>query len=63
MTQSAGESRMLSDGDLVGGSWFDPDSLFGGYEQSGLGREHGLPGFEAYLETKALGLPTVESAS
>jgi len=40
-----------------GGMWFGPDSPFGGYKQSGLGREHGLQGFEEYLETKTLGLP------
>jgi aldehyde dehydrogenase (NAD+) len=40
-----------------GGFWFGPDSPFGGYKQSGLGREHGLEGFEEYLETKTMGLP------
>ncbi|MEP6624174.1 MAG: aldehyde dehydrogenase family protein, partial [Acidimicrobiia bacterium] len=40
-----------------GGQWFGPDSPFGGYKQSGLGREHGLPGFEEYLETKTIGIP------
>jgi len=40
-----------------GGGWFGPDSPFGGYKQSGLGREHGIAGFEEYLETKTLGLP------
>jgi aldehyde dehydrogenase (NAD+) len=40
-----------------GGGWFGPDSPFGGYKQSGLGREHGVEGFEEYLETKTLGLP------
>ena len=40
-----------------GGMWFGPDSPFGGYKQSGNGREHGLAGFEEYLETKTLGLP------
>lgn len=40
-----------------GGQWFGPDSPFGGYKQSGLGREHGLPGFEEYLEMKTIGLP------
>ncbi len=40
-----------------GGQWFGPDSPFGGYKQSGLGREHGVPGFEEYLETKTIGLP------
>jgi aldehyde dehydrogenase (NAD+) len=40
-----------------GGLWFGPDSPFGGYRQSGTGREHGVEGFEEYLETKTLGLP------
>jgi aldehyde dehydrogenase (NAD+) len=40
-----------------GGGWFGPDSPFGGYRQSGNGREHGVEGFEEYLETKTLGLP------
>jgi aldehyde dehydrogenase (NAD+) len=40
-----------------GGGWFGPDSPFGGYKESGLGREHGVQGFEEYLETKTLGLP------
>jgi aldehyde dehydrogenase (NAD+) len=40
-----------------GGLWFGPDSPFGGYKQSGLGREHGLEGFEEYLQTKTLGFP------
>ncbi len=40
-----------------GGQWFGPDSPFGGYKESGLGREHGIPGFEEYLETKTIGLP------
>ncbi|HEX4777573.1 MAG TPA: aldehyde dehydrogenase family protein [Acidimicrobiia bacterium] len=40
-----------------GGAWFGPDSPFGGYRQSGVGREHGVEGFEEYLETKTIGLP------
>ncbi len=40
-----------------GGGWFGPDSPFGGYKQSGIGREHGVAGFEEYLETKTMGLP------
>ena len=30
------------------------DMPFGGYKQSGIGREMGLAGFEEYLETKAI---------
>src|SRR5215211_3511219 len=40
-----------------GGAWFGPDAPFGGYKQSGIGREHGVPGFEEYLETKTVGIP------
>jgi aldehyde dehydrogenase (NAD+) len=40
-----------------GGMWFHVDSPFGGYRQSGLGRENGLQGFEEYLETKVIALP------
>jgi aldehyde dehydrogenase (NAD+) len=40
-----------------GGGWFGPDSPFGGYKDSGIGREHGVEGFEEYLEIKTLGLP------
>ena len=35
-----------------GGVWYSADVPFGGYKQSGVGREMGLAGFEEYLETK-----------
>ncbi len=41
-----------------GGMWFSPDAPFGGYKQSGVGREMGVQGFEEYLETKVVGIPT-----
>src|ERR1700736_315612 len=34
------------------GVWYSGDATFGGYKQSGVGREMGLAGFEEYLETK-----------
>ena len=37
-----------------GGVWYSADMPFGGYKQSGIGREMGLAGFEEYLETKAV---------
>lgn len=40
-----------------GAQWFHPDTPFGGYKQSGLGRENGEMGFEEYLETKIIALP------
>jgi aldehyde dehydrogenase (NAD+) len=40
-----------------GGVWYSPDVPFGGYKQSGIGREMGRAGFEEYLETKAIAEP------
>ncbi|TWG98511.1 aldehyde dehydrogenase (NAD+) [Nocardioides sp. J9] len=40
-----------------GGVWFSPDAPFGGYKQSGLGREMGVAGFEEYLEMKTIAEP------
>jgi aldehyde dehydrogenase (NAD+) len=38
----------------VNGGAFNPVAPFGGYKQSGVGRELGVQGLEEYLETKAL---------
>jgi aldehyde dehydrogenase (NAD+) len=40
-----------------GAQWFDPESPFGGYKQSGLGREWGIEGLEDFLETKTVSFP------
>ncbi|MEU2253161.1 aldehyde dehydrogenase [Nocardia xishanensis] len=37
-----------------GGIWYSADAPFGGYKQSGIGREMGVAGFEEYLETKLI---------
>ncbi|MCH9735283.1 MAG: aldehyde dehydrogenase [Actinomycetia bacterium] len=37
-----------------GGVWYSGDVPFGGYKQSGIGREMGLAGFEECLEIKAV---------
>jgi aldehyde dehydrogenase (NAD+) len=42
---------------LNGGQWFNVDSPFGGYKQSGIGRENGVMGFEEHLESKVMALP------
>jgi aldehyde dehydrogenase (NAD+) len=39
---------------INGGVWYSADVPFGGYKQSGIGREMGVAGFEEYLETKAI---------
>jgi aldehyde dehydrogenase (NAD+) len=40
-----------------GGAWFGPDVPFGGFKQSGVGREMGAAGLEEFLETKSLAIP------
>ena len=37
-----------------GGVFYGVDVPFGGYKQSGIGREMGVAGFEEYLETKSI---------
>lgn len=38
----------------INGFSHDPQAPFGGYKQSGMGREYGVYGLEAYLEPKAI---------
>ncbi|MEU6642858.1 aldehyde dehydrogenase family protein [Saccharomonospora sp. NPDC046836] len=40
---------------INGGSYFAPDAPFGGYKQSGIGREMGVPGLEEFMERKTFG--------
>ena len=40
-----------------GGLWYGADSPYGGYKESGLGRQCGIEGLEQYLETKAIAWP------
>ena len=40
----------------VNGGAFNPNAPFGGYKQSGVGRELGEYGFEEFLEIKSLQL-------
>ena len=39
-----------------GGNYYSADVPFGGYKQSGIGREMGKEGFEEYLETKTIAI-------
>ncbi len=41
-----------------GGLWHAPIAPFGGYKQSGIGRENGIAGLEEFLQTKVLAEPT-----
>jgi len=48
-------ARQLRTGQVeVNGGMFNPQAPFGGYKQSGCGRELGKYGLDEYLETKAL---------
>jgi len=42
---------------INGANFFAPDSPFGGYKQSGIGREMGVEGFEEYLQIKTVAVP------
>jgi aldehyde dehydrogenase (NAD+) len=54
--RAAGVAARLRVGtvNINGGVWYSADMPFGGYKQSGIGREMGLAGFEEYLELKAI---------
>jgi aldehyde dehydrogenase (NAD+) len=61
---SASEARALSVARRIrtgtvnvnGGNFYGADAPFGGYKQSGVGREMGREGFEEYLETKTIAI-------
>ncbi len=42
---------------INGAVWYSSDVPFGGYKQSGIGREMGVAGFEEYLESKSIAEP------
>jgi acyl-CoA reductase-like NAD-dependent aldehyde dehydrogenase len=49
-------AALLKAGSVYVNCWgvVDPGAPFGGYKSSGIGREHGREGLEAYLETKTV---------
>ncbi|RYG87316.1 MAG: aldehyde dehydrogenase family protein [Alphaproteobacteria bacterium] len=47
-------SRIVAGRVFINGLYDEPAAPFGGFKQSGLGREFGIFGFEQYLEPKAL---------
>ena len=42
---------------INGGLWYGPDAPFGGYKQSGIGRQCGIEGLEIFTETKTVAWP------
>ncbi len=67
---SADEDRAIAIGRRIrtgtfsinGGNYFTPDVPFGGYKQSGLGREMSASGLEEFLEQKAFAAPVVAAS-
>jgi len=57
--RALGVARRIRSGTLNinNANFFAPDTPFGGYKQSGIGREMGVEGFAEYLETKVVALP------
>lgn len=54
--RAVGVARRVRAGTMSvnGGLWHAPDAPFGGYKQSGIGRENGVAGMEEFLQTKTL---------
>jgi aldehyde dehydrogenase (NAD+) len=52
-------ARRLRTGSISinGGMWYGADMPYGGYKDSGIGRQNGIEGFEMYLETKIVAWP------
>ncbi len=46
--------RIVAGGVIINGAPMEMDAPFGGFKQSGIGRENGVHGLEAYLEPKAV---------
>jgi aldehyde dehydrogenase (NAD+) len=48
---------------INGGNYFSADAPFGGFKQSGVGREMGVAGLEEFLERKTIAVPAVAAAA
>jgi aldehyde dehydrogenase (NAD+) len=59
LERAKGIARRIRTGTLGlnGGIWYGADAPFGGYKQSGIGRQCGIEGLEVYTETKTVGWP------
>ena len=57
--RALGIARRIRTGTMSvnGGLWYGADVPFGGYKQSGVGREMGVAGFEEYLQQKSFAEP------
>lgn len=57
--RALGVARRIRTGtfSINGGNYFHPDAPFGGYKQSGIGREMGAAGLEEFQERKTFAVP------
>jgi acyl-CoA reductase-like NAD-dependent aldehyde dehydrogenase len=58
--RAIGVARRIRTGtvSINGGNYYAPDAPFGGYKQSGIGREMGVAGLEEFLERKTMAMVT-----
>ncbi len=59
MERATNVARRIRTGSISvnGGSWYGADMPYGGYKDSGIGRQNGTEGFDQYLETKIIAWP------
>ncbi len=59
LERAKGLARRIRTGTLGlnGGIWYGADAPFGGYKQSGIGRQCGIEGLEIFTQTKTVGWP------
>ena len=59
LERAKGIARRIRTGTLAinGGLWYGADAPFGGYKQSGVGRQCGIEGLEIFTETKTVAWP------
>jgi len=59
LERALGVARRIRTGtmNINGANFYGADAPFGGYKQSGFGREMGVMGFEEYLQTKTVAIP------
>ena len=60
MERSMSVARRVRTGTMGvnGGVWYGADVPFGGFKDSGIGRQNGIAGFDQYLEVKSLAWPS-----
>jgi aldehyde dehydrogenase (NAD+) len=55
--RALGVARRIRTGQISINGTIPGDAPFGGFKQSGIGREGGVMGLRSYMEPKAIGVP------